>query len=140
MMNFCVASVGFVCVDLVWGGVYVCGACVYGDCVYGDCVDVGFVGGVCVGGACVGGVKKGVESILNFCFFNLLSLSFVIPVNKMNLRSLPPMGNPDIICKSKGFFNLSLSFVIPVNKMNLKYLPLLNHIPYKSKELYRLHQ
>ena len=39
------------------------------------------------------------------------------------------------------FWNLSyLSFVIPVNKMNLKSLPLLNHIPYKSKELYLLHQ
>ena len=34
---------------------------------------------------------------------------------------------------------LVLSFVIPVNKMNLKSLPLLNHIPYKSKELYLLH-
>ena len=37
-------------------------------------------------------------------------------------------------------FNLSLSFVIPVNKMNLKSLPLLNHILYKSKELYLSHQ
>ena len=33
-----------------------------------------------------------------------------------------------------------LSFAIPVNKMNLKYLPLLNHIPYKSKELYLLYR
>ena len=41
-------------VELVWGGVYVCGAS-----VYGDCVDVAFVSGVCMGGACVGIVKKG---------------------------------------------------------------------------------
>ena len=61
------------------------------------------------------------------------SLSFVISVNKMNLKSLPPLNH--IICKSKGFFcNLSLSFVIPVNKMNLKSLPPLNHIICKSKD------
>ena len=90
MMNVGGACVGFVCVrfvcvevcvELVWGGVYVGGVC---------------VGRVYVGGVCVGRVKKN--------------------------------------------FNLSLSFVIPVNKMNLKSLPLPNHIPYKSKEPYLLHQ
>ena len=91
--------------------VFVGGACVYGDCVGGACVGVAFVSGVCVdgacvGGACVGGVKKG--------------------------RSLKRGG-----VKIK-IFNLSLPFVIPVNKMNLKSLPPLNHIRYKSKELYLL--
>ena len=83
------ACVGWgLCVELVWG------LCVWG------------LDGVCVGGACVGGVKKKFQFI--FFFFNQ-------------------------------FINF-LSFIIPVNKMNLKSLPLLNHIHYKSKELYLLHQ
>ena len=83
----------FLWVELVWGGVCVCGACVdrWGLCGRGFC----------------GRSQKGVELKKG---------------------------------RSQKKFNLSLSFVIPVNKMNLKSLPVLNHIPYKSKELYLLHQ
>ena len=69
-----------------------------GAFVGGDCV-----GGVCVGGVQRGGVKKGAESKK----FNL-SLSFVIPVNIMKLKSLPPLNY--IICKSKGFFQFIFVF------------------------------
>ena len=91
------------------------GACVgWGLCGWSLC-GVGFVCGACVGwGLCVDGrglcgrSQKGVE------------------LKRGGVK--------------KNYFNLSLSFVIPVNKMNLKSLPPLNHIPYKSKELYLSHQ
>jgi len=68
-----------------------------GACVGVACVGVACVGVVCVGVACVGGAcgcalcgrgLYGWSQFLNF--FNLLSLSFVIPVN------IRPILNADI--------------------------------------------
>ena len=62
-----------------------------------------------------GGVKRGQSQTgwspsLNFFFFNLLSLSFIIPVNKMNLKSLPP---------SKSH-NLEVQGTVPIYINNFK--------------------
>ena len=80
-------------------------AYVGGVCVDGACVDVAFVRGFAWVGLVWAEFKKG-RSQKTFVFN--LSLSFVIPVNKMNLKSLPPLNH--IICKSKGFFQFIFVF------------------------------